>query len=77
MMLMMLSSVFKSDLSSIMNYKSFSMNQSFHERKSLIAVLMSENENRSSFNEKVIEVHDVQCRLSLLLKSKKKNKNIR
>ncbi len=77
MMLMMLSSVFKSDLSSIMNYKSFSMNQSFHERKSLIAVLMSENENRSSFNEKVIEVHDVQCRLSLLLKSKKKNKDIR
>jgi len=32
---------------------------SFHERKSLIAVLASENENRSSFDEKVIEVHDI------------------
>jgi len=32
---------------------------SLHERKSLIAVLMSENENRSSFDEEVIEVHDV------------------
>jgi len=32
---------------------------SFHERKSLIAVLASENENRSSFDEEVIEVHDV------------------
>jgi len=32
---------------------------SLHERKSLIAILASENENRSSFNEKVIEVHDV------------------
>jgi len=32
---------------------------SLHERKSLIAVLVSENENRSSFDEKVIEVHDV------------------
>ena len=32
---------------------------SFHERKSLIAVLASENENRSSFDEKVIEVYDV------------------
>jgi len=44
---------------------------SLHERKSLIAVLVSENENRSSFDEEVIEVHDVQCRLSLLLESKK------
>jgi len=35
-------------------------NESFsHKRKSLIAVLASENENRSSFDEKVIEVHDV------------------
>jgi len=40
---------------------------SLHERKSLIIVLVSENENRSSFHEEVIEVHDVQCRLSLLL----------
>ncbi len=32
---------------------------SFHKRKSLIAVLASENENRSSFDEKVVEVHDV------------------
>jgi len=32
---------------------------SFHERKSLIAVFMSENENRLSFDEEVIEVHDV------------------
>ncbi len=48
-------------------------NESFlHERKSLITVFASENENRSSFDEKVIEVHDVQCKLSLLLKSKKK-----
>jgi len=47
---------------------------SFHERKSLIAVLTSENENRSSFDEEVVEFHDVQCRLSLLLKSKKKIK---
>jgi len=46
---------------------------SLHERKSLIAVLASENENRSSFDEEVIEVHDVQCKLSLLLESKKKN----
>ena len=45
---------------------------SLHERKSLIAILVSENENRSSFDEEVIEVHDVQCRLSLLLESKKK-----
>ncbi len=45
---------------------------SLHKRKSLIAVLASENENRSSFDEEVIEVYDVQCRLSLLLKSKKK-----
>jgi len=50
---------------------------SLHERKSLIAVLASENENRSSFDEEVIEVHDVRCRLSLLLESKKKNKDIR
>jgi len=32
---------------------------SLHERKSLIAVLASENENRSSFDEEVVEVHDV------------------
>jgi len=32
---------------------------SFHERKSLITVLASENENRSSFDEEVIKVHDV------------------
>jgi len=32
---------------------------SLHERKSLIAVLASENENRSSFDEEVIKVHDV------------------
>jgi len=32
---------------------------SLHERKSLVAVLTSENENRSSFDEEVIEVHDV------------------
>ena len=32
---------------------------SFHERKSLIAVLVSENENRSSFDEEVIKIHDV------------------
>jgi len=32
---------------------------SLHERKSLIAVLASENENRSSFDEEVIEVYDV------------------
>jgi len=50
---------------------------SLHERKSLITVLVSENENRLSFDEEVIKVHDVQCRLSLLLESKKKNKNIR
>ncbi len=50
---------------------------SFHKRKSLIAVLASENENRSLFDKEVIEVHDVQCRLSLLLKSKKKNKDIK
>ena len=54
------------------------LNESFfHERKSLIAVLASENENRSSFDEEVVEVHDVQCKFSLLLKSKKKNKDIR
>ncbi len=50
---------------------------SLHERKSLIAVLASENENRLLFDEEVIKVHDVQCRLSLLLESKKKNKDIR
>ncbi len=38
---------------------------------------MSENENRLSFDEEVIEVHDVQCKLSLLLELKKKNKDIR
>ncbi len=32
---------------------------SLHERKSLIAVLASENENRSSFDEEVVKVHDV------------------
>jgi len=50
---------------------------SLHERKSLVAVLASENENRSLFDEEIIEVHDVQCKLSLLLESKKKNKDIR
>ncbi len=36
------------------------LNESFlHERKSLIAVLVSENENRSLFDKKVVEVHDV------------------
>ncbi len=50
---------------------------SFYKRKSLIAVLASKNENRSSFDEKVIEVHDVQCKLSLLLELKKKNKDIK
>jgi len=49
------------------------LNESFlHERKSLITVLASENENRSSFDKEVVEIHDVQCRLSLLLESKKK-----
>jgi len=47
---------------------------SLHERKSLIAVFASENENRLSFGEKVIEVHDMRCRLSLLLESKNKIK---
>jgi len=32
---------------------------SLHERKSLIAILASENENRSSFDKEVVEVHDV------------------
>jgi len=32
---------------------------SLHERKSLIAVLASKNENRSLFDEEVIEVHDI------------------
>jgi len=32
---------------------------SLYERKSLIAVLASENENRSSFDKEVIEVHDI------------------
>jgi len=50
---------------------------SLHERKSLIAVLVSKNENRLSFDKEVIKVHDVQCKLSLLLESKKKNKDIR
>ena len=50
---------------------------SLYERKLLIAVLASENENRLLFDKEVIEVHDVQCRLSLLLESKKKNKDIR
>jgi len=50
---------------------------SFHKRKSLIAVLASKNENRSLFDKKVIKVHDVQCKLSLLLELKKKNKDIR
>ncbi len=50
---------------------------SLHERKSLIAVLASENENRLLFDEEVIKVYDVQSRLSLLLESKKKNKDIR
>jgi len=46
---------------------------SFYKRKSLIAILASENKNRLLFDKEVIEVHDVQCKLSLLLKSKKKN----
>ncbi len=50
---------------------------SLHKRKSLIAVLANENENRLSFDKEVVEVYDVQCRLSLLLESKKKNKDIR
>jgi len=50
---------------------------SLHERKSLITVFANENENRLLFDEEVIEVHDVQCRLSLLLELKKKNKDIR
>jgi len=50
---------------------------SFHKRKSLIAVLASKNENRSLFDKKVIKVYDVQCKLSLLLELKKKNKDIR
>jgi len=37
---------------------------SFHERKSLIAILVSENENRSSFDKKVIKVHDVNVDLA-------------
>jgi len=37
---------------------------SFHERKSL-------------FDKEVIKVHNMQCKLSLLLESKKKNKDIR
>jgi len=54
------------------------LNESFlHERKLLIIVLASENENRLLFDEEVIEVHDMQCRLSLLLESKKKNKDIK
>ncbi len=63
----------------VFNNKSqvFLNESSLHERKSLIAVLVSENENISSFDEEVIEVHDMQCRLSLLLESKKKNKDIR
>jgi len=63
----------------VFNNKSqvFLNESSLHKRKSLIAVLASENENRSLFNEEVIEVYDVQCRLSLLLESKKKNKDIR
>jgi len=45
----------------IFNDKSqvFLNESSLHERKSLVAVLMSENENRSSFDEEVIKVHDV------------------
>ena len=45
----------------IFNDKSqvFLNESSLHKRKSLIVILASENENRSSFDEKVIEVHDV------------------
>ncbi len=59
----------------VFNNKSqiFLNESSFHKRKSLIAILASENEDKSSFDEEVIEVHDVQCKFSLLLKSKKKN----
>jgi len=58
----------------VFNNKSqiFLNESSFHKRKSLIAILASENEDKSSFDEEVIEVHDVQCKFSLLLKSKKK-----
>lgn len=45
---------------------------SLYERKPLVAVLASENGDRSPFGEGVVEVHDVRCRLSLLLESKKK-----
>jgi len=63
----------------VFNNKSqiFLNESSFHKRKSLIAILASENEDKSSFDEEIIEVHDVQCKFSLLLKSKKKNKNIK
>jgi len=63
----------------VFNNKSqvFFNKSSLHKRKSLIAVLASKNENRSLFDKEVIEVHDVQCRLSLLLESKKKNKDIK
>jgi len=60
----------------VFNNKSqvFLNESSLHERKSLIAVLASKNEDRSSFDKEVVEVHDVQCKLSLLLESKKKIK---
>ncbi len=63
----------------VFNNKSqvFLNESSLHERKSLIAILASENENRSLFDEEVVEVHVMQCRLNLLLESKKKNKDIK
>ena len=62
----------------VFNNKSqvFLNESSFYKRKSLITILASENENKSSFDKEVIEVHDMQCRFSLLLELKKK-KDIR
>ncbi len=46
------------------------LNESFfYKRKSLIAILASKNKNKSSFNEEIVKVHVVRCKLSLLLKS--------
>jgi len=62
----------------VFNNKSqvFLNESSFYKRKSLITILASENKNKSSFDKEVIEVHDMQCRFSLLLELKKK-KDIR
>ncbi len=51
--------MFKLNLFLITNYKSFLMSYFFYKRKLLIAILASKNENRSSFNEEVVKVHDV------------------